>query len=273
MILALPIFVAKVSPVWATPSLTLVGGDTIYGTQMAINNFGVAGTIQGLAAGDYTFSLTRTPHNFTTQNLQLSVGGIYWSNYGSPHIAFINNTPTAFSISGIIPYGVECAEYETILLKIINSLGQVVISKTVTILNPTHQAPLPNFKINGSSAVPPNAIVINNDLAPSTITLTYTGTGTVTSYRLYLTKASANGIPGSPGSDSSWHSGPVPTTINLRALTGGSFGANQLRTSPGYYLVTMETTGGVCAIIGSSPHVALILTKNKIYHITPGDRK
>src|SRR5437868_3523703 len=105
MTLAVSMFMTETSR--ADASLTLVGGNTISGNQMMPNNFGVAGTIQGLSAGTYSFYLIRTPHNFTTQNLQLGVGGNYWSNFGSPHIAVIGNTATSFSISGIIPYGVE----------------------------------------------------------------------------------------------------------------------------------------------------------------------
>ena len=273
IVLALSVFTGEISSARANATLTLVGGDIISGNQSpTINNFGVAGTVQGLAAGSYSFSLTRTPYSFTTQNLQLGIGGVYWSNFGQPHTAFINNVPTAFSISGIIPNGVECGEYETVKLDILNSLGQVVISKTITIKNPTHQAPLPNFKINGVSAVPPSATVIDNYPA-SSITLSYTGNGVVTSYRLYLTKASSNGTPSSPGSDSSWHSGPVPATVNLRSLAGGSFGPNQLVTNPGYYLVTMEAQGGICAIVGAAPHVALIMTRNNLVHVPSGDQK
>lgn len=268
MVLALAIVMADVSPVRADASLILVGGNTIYGNQLPLNNFGVAGTIQGLAAGYYNFALTRTAHHFTTSNLQLSVGAIMWSNFGSQHTAFIDNVPTAFGISGIIPYGPECGEYETVKLDIYNNIGQQVISNTLTITNlmdPTHQAPSPNFNINGNGAVPPSAIVINNDLIPNNITLNYTGIGTVARYRLYLTNTSAIGvpIPGGAGSDASWHNGPVPTIINVRSLAGGSFGLNQLKTHPGYYLITMETQGSGCEIINMSPpHKVLIKTVN-----------
>jgi hypothetical protein len=220
-------------------SLTLVGGNVISGNQLSINNFGVSGTIQGLSAGYYSFALLRTPHNFTTQNLQLGVNLNYWSNFGSPYVTFIGNTPATFSISGIIPFGVECGEYETVLLNIYNTLGQVVISNTIKILNPTHQAPLTNFKINGNGASSPNVITFYNDNVPNNITLSYTGTGLVTRYRLYIQKASSNGVPVGPGSDSSWHNGSVPATIDLRAVAGGSFFANQLSTYPGYYSVKL----------------------------------
>ena len=268
MMLALAIFMAGVSSAMADASLTLVGGNTIYGNQLNPNDFGVAGTIDGLAAGTYYFSLIRTPHSFTTVNLQLSVGGIFWSNFGASHSAFIDNVPTAFSISGIIPYGVECGEYEAVKLKIYNVASQVVISNDLIIMNPTLQAPLPNFKINGNAATSPSVIFINNSIPPNITTniiLSYTGTGpVVSSYRLYLTKASSTGVPISGGatSDASWHTGPVPTSINVRSLGGGSFGPNQLIASPGYYLITLEARGGVCAYVGAAPHKALIRTKN-----------
>jgi hypothetical protein len=257
--------VFNASPVMADASLTLVGGNTIYGSQLAINNFGVAGTIQGLAAGTYSFALVRTPHLFTTVNLQLGVGGFYWSNFGSPHFMYIGNTPTSFSISGIIP-NAECGEYEAVKLGIYNTAGQLVISNNLTIMNPTHPAPVVNFKINGSSAVSPNAITINN---ASNITLTYTGSGTVTSYRLYAVKASADGSYSvGPYSDTSWHTGPVPTTVNIRALGGGSFVPNQMIVHPGYYAVKLETEGTWCAYVGSAPRIALIRTENSL--VTPG---
>lgn len=268
MMLALAIFIAGVSSALADASLTLVGGNTIYGNQLTPNDFGVAGTIDGLAAGTYTFSLIRTPHNFTTVNLQLSVGGIFWSNFGASHSAFIDSVPTAFSISGIIPYGVECGEYEAVKLKIYNVSSQVVILNDLIIMNPTHQAPVPNFKVNGNAAISPSVIFINNSLTPNII-LGYTGTGSVvSSYRLYLSKASYTGVPISGGatSDASWHTGPVPTSINIRSLGGGSFGSNQLIASPGYYLITLETQGGVCAYVGAAPHKALIRTKNGIIY-------
>ena len=267
IMIALVMVMSTFSSVRADASLTIIGGDIINGNQMNPNNFGVAGTIDGLAAGNYFIAFIRTPHNFTTQNLQAGVSGVFWTNFGSPHSQFINSGPHAFALSGIIPYGVECAEYEQIEIVVRNSAAQVVLSKIIKILNPTHQAPLPNFKINGNGAISPSAIVINNSTTPN-ITLNYTGTGTVTSYRLYLSKASANGVPisgsGSAGSDASWHNGAVPTSINIRSLAGGSFVLNQLTIHPGYYLITLETQGGVCAYVGSAPHNALIMTKNTI---------
>lgn len=266
MLMSLALFMVAVSPASADASLTLVGGNTIYGGQTGpVNDFGVAGTIQGLATGDYSFSFTRTPHNFTTQNLQVTANGSFWSNLGSPHITFLYNTPNNFSISGIVPYGVECGEYEDVIIKIYNSAGQLVISNPVTIQNPTHQAPLTNFKINNSSAQPPTAIVVSNTFSPA-ITLTYTGTGTVTTYRVYLFKAYANGapVPGGPTSDTSWHNGPVPATINVRNLGGGTFVANQLAVAPGYYGIKMETQGGICAYVGAASRSALILTTTRL---------
>ena len=268
IMIALVMVMSTISSVRAAASLTIVGGDIINGSQMNPNNFVVPGTIDGLAAGIYFIAFIHTPHQFTTQNLQAGVSGVFWTDNGSPHSQLIiDNGPHAFELSGIIPYGTECGEYDQIEIVVRNSAAQVVLSKTIKILNPTHQAPLPNFKINGNGAISPNAIIINNSTTPN-ITLNYTGTGTVTSYRLYLSKASANGVPisgtGHASSDASWHNGAVPTSIDLRSLTGGSFVPNQLTVHPGYYLITMETQGGVCAYIGSAPHMALIMTKNTI---------
>jgi hypothetical protein len=262
MLMSLALCVAVVSPAGADASLTLVGGNTIHGDQTGpANDFGVAGTIQGLAAGYYSFSFIRTPHNFTTQNLQVAANGSFWSDLGAPHTTFLYNAPNSFSISGVVPPGVECGEYEDVIIKVYNSAGQLVISNPVVIQNPTHQAPLTNFKINNSSAQPPTAIAVSNTFFPS-ITLAYIGTGTVTAYRVYLFKAYADGapVPGGPASDTSWHNGPVPASINVRNLGGGTFAANQLTVAAGYYGIKMETQGGICAFVGAATHSALILT-------------
>lgn len=273
-VLSLAIFLVAASSARGQASLTLVGGYTISGSQaVSINAFGIAGHIQGLAAGYYSFSFVRTPHNFTTQNLQIAGNGWIWSNFGAPYIAYLTNGQNHFSITGIIPYGVECGEYEDLVFKAFNSAGQLVISQPIRILNPTHQAPVTNFKINNSSAQPPAAIGVSNTFA-SAITLTYTGSGTVTAYRVYATKASSTGVPlpNGPVSDGSWHNGPVPATINVRLLGGGSFVPNQMAVDPGYYLIRLETKGGVCAYVGASPRVALVRTFNGLAVIDPKKR-
>src|SRR5439155_16891620 len=136
----------------------------------------------------------------------------------------------AFSVSGYIPYGVECGEYETIVLNIYNSAAQLVFTKTLTIVNPLQPIPVSNFKIFGSAASSPTIIngcqCVSKSILSNNLKLKYTGTGTVWKYRISINEVTVSGMPVAGGNsyNPAWTltpNGPVPPTITINTILTG----------------------------------------------------
>lgn len=238
--------------------LSMVGGNTIDGSQLAVNNFGKVGTMGGFAHGIYRYTLTRSGQ-FTTTNLLFSVNSIAWSPNSNINVS---NSVQNIGLSGIISYGVDCGFTENITMKIYNISGQEVLFNTFIIRNPLQLIPISNFKIFGSTASTPSIIKGCNssstNIIANAIKIYYTGTGTVQKYQVSIKQATSNGsyVIGGFQFIQNWVTAAVPSTIALNTMTGQTTGTPP--TTWTYFLVTLETVSGPCSG-GSGTHTALIL--------------
>src|SRR5215212_3619519 len=66
------------SPCAQAAWISMVGGNNIDGSQLAVNNFGRSGTRGGFASWFYYYTFTSSG-GFATSNLAFSEGGTYWS--------------------------------------------------------------------------------------------------------------------------------------------------------------------------------------------------
>jgi hypothetical protein len=203
----------------------------------------------------YRYKLVRTAHNFSLQNLAIKFNSNGWPEGSYQLIS--NNTNNnrninTIQISGKIPAIAYCGDYEKIeiifYLKNENGNDGIAFSRTLTFFNPGFYT---SFNFNGSCVPSPNVVTINYAFPPfPAMVLKYMGIGHVVKYKLFISAATSAGIPipGGACSDSSWHNGAVPASnINVRSISGGSFGSDQLLSSPGYYLITLKTQGTTCS--------------------------
>jgi hypothetical protein len=122
----------------------------------------------------------------------------------------------------------------------------ISISPGTSIAVPITINPIPfaSFNINGNTATSPTAIGV---FACNTMNLNYTGSGTLTDYRLTVQSATSSGTTTSTYNSNpsgTWTSGAVPATTNLNT------GANATAfTAGGYFLVTLETRTASCASV------------------------
>lgn len=254
----------------------IVMGQTNYingNPQLNPNSFGVSGTGPGFAAGIYYYTLTRSG-SFSTDNFKFKVDAALWlpgvlTNNGTySNGMFIESGGHTYSISGTIPHGSECGVYETIIIKIYASVThQLVQTTTFKIGNALNPTPVSNFKILGSSAEMPSIInacqSLSKNILLNNLKLTYTGSGSVSKYRISIMECNSTGqgVAGGFNYIQGWVNGAVPLTINLNTSLTGSGGT--VPSYWAYYLVTLETFGGGLCNSGSTFHRALL-------HLTPG---
>lgn len=238
--------------------LSMVGGNTLDGSQLSVNTFGKAGTMGSFAAGSYYYTLTRTG-SFTANNIVFSVNGVAW---GSNNTKFISSTTQNISISGIIPSGTACGVTETIVMKIYNISSQLVLSNTFIVRNPAQPATISKFKIFDSDLAA-NILIkgcqcTSKNILSNNITIKYTGSGTVLKHQIRIQQVTSTGGPVTNGFmfTQNWVTAAVPASINLKTLTGVTTGSAP--TTWTYFLVTLETIGKPCS---GSPgvHTALVL--------------
>jgi hypothetical protein len=252
------------SPCAQAAWISMVGGNTIDGSQLAVNNFGRAGTIGGFASGYYFYTFTRSG-GFTTSNLTFSEGSLAW---GQNSNRYIDNSQHGVGLSGIIPYGTECGLTESINIKFYSaSSQQLVLSNIFIIRNPLQPIPVSNFRIAGSTAVSPVVIprweASSKSFLSNNIRLTYLGSGTVWKYRILIKQATSTGMPtGGFKFEQNWVMAAVPSVITLNnTLIGQTTGTPP--TTWTYFLVTLETLGGPCTG-GSGIHTALVLLRREV---------
>lgn len=243
-----------------TVYLNINGGNPIDGNQSSVNSISASGTMGGFTNGNYYYTLSRSG-DFTTTNLVFSVSGVAWG----PNINkfFTTGPPMPVTLSGIIPAGTLCNKKEIIIMKVYNSLGQVVLSKTLTIRNPNTGILASTFKIFGSYASHPTVIKgctnTSKNILANNIKLYYNGSGAVKKYYLEIYQANAAGgkVAGGFNFTQNWQNGSVPSILTLNtSLVGVSTGsAPSIWT---YFIITLYTSTGPCAIdLGG--HSALIL--------------
>lgn len=244
--------------------ISMVGGNTIDGSQLSVNNFGVAGTMGGFATGTYYYTWTRSG-KFTTQNLTFSVNGTAWTPNAN---RTLSSAVLNVSLSGIIPYGVECGTSETITLKVYNRVtNQIVLTNTFTIRNPLRTPASPKFKVFGSTAASPTLIkgcgCSSKNILLNNLKLIYAGTGTVLQYRVVIKQATATGaiVPNGFQFTQNWVNGAPPATITLTNLAGQTTGTVPATWT--YFLVTLEAYSG-CTGLPNGSHTALVLLSQTI---------